>query len=131
MAIGHIGKAVVFETSDMRILNFQKFRRTVKGRWATHSRIGLKPKLQFLGPDTSSVTFTVALNAEHGVRPRKTVENIEKLILEGSPQTLVIGSRKVGSGQYVIKEISEEWERILNRGEVVKITCDLTLEEYV
>ena len=58
-------------------------------------------------------------------------ENIEKLILDGIPQTVVIGSRKVGSGQYVITEIGEEWERILNRGEVARITCDLTLEEYV
>ncbi len=131
MAIGHIGKTVVFETSDVRILNFQKFRRTVKGRWASHSRIGLKPKIQFLGPDASSITFTVVLNAEHGVKPRTTVENIEKLIHEGMPQTVVIGSRKVGTGQYVITEMSEEWERILNRGEVAKITCDLTLEEYV
>lgn len=34
MAIGHIGKTVVFETSDRKILNFTKMQRTVKGRWA-------------------------------------------------------------------------------------------------
>lgn len=131
MAIGNIGRTVVFETSDKRILNFQKFKRTVKGRWTSHPRIGMRPKKQFLGPDTSSLTFTVVLNAEHGVRPRKTVENIEKLITSGRPQTVVIGSRRVGTGKFVITEMSEEWERIFNRGEVAKITCDLTLEEYV
>lgn len=131
MAIGHIGKTVVFETSDSRILNFQNFKRTVKGRWADHPRVGGKPKKQFLGADVSTLTFTVVLNAEHGVKPRETAENIERLILEGIPQTVVIGSKKVGSGKYVITEMSEAWERILNRGEVAKITCDLTLEEYV
>ena len=131
MAIGHIGKTVVFETSDREILNFTKMQRTVKGRWASHSRIGKKPKKQFLGPDADQLTFSITLNAEHGVRPRKTIENIEKLIRTGKPQTVVIGSKKVGSNKYAITEISESWETILNKGEVVKITCDITLEEYL
>ena len=131
MAIGHIGKTVVFETSDRKILNFTKMQRTVKGRWASHSRVGKKPKKQFLGPDADQLTFTITLNAEHGVKPRKTVENIEKLIRTGKPQTVVIGSKKVRSNKYAITEISESWETILNRGEVVKITCDITLEEYL
>lgn len=131
MAIGHIGKTVVFETSDRKILNFKKMQRTVKGRWASHSRVGKKPKKQFLGPDADQLTFSITLNAEHGVRPRKTIENIEKLIRTGKPQTVVIGSKKVGSNKYAITEISESWETILNKGEVVKITCDITLEEYL
>ena len=131
MAIGHIGKTVVFETSDRKILNFTKMQRTVKGRWASHSRIGKKPKKQFLGPDADQLTFSITLNAEHGVRPRKTIENTEKLIRTGKPQTVVIGSKKVGSNKYAITEISESWETILNKGEVVKITCDITLEEYL
>ena len=131
MAIGHIGKTVVFETSDRKILNFTKMQRTVKGRWASHSRIGKKPKKQFLGPDADQLTFSITLNAEHGVRPRKTIENIEKLIRTGKPQTVVIGSKKVGSNKYAITEISESWETILNKGEVVKITCDITQEEYL
>lgn len=131
MAIGHIGKTVIFETSDRKILNFTKMQRTVKGRWASHSRIGKKPKKQFLGPDADQLTFSITLNAEHGVRPRKTIENIEKLIRTGKPQTVVIGSKKVGSNKYAITEISESWETILNKGEVVKITCDITLEEYL
>lgn len=131
MAIGHIGKTVVFETSDVKILNFKKMQRVVKGRWASHLRTGKKPKKQFLGPDADQLTFTITLNAQHGVKPSKTVENIEKLIWKGKPQIVVIGNRKVGSNKYVITEISENWETILNQGEVVKITCDITLEEYL
>ena len=131
MAIGHIGRTVVFETSDRRILTFKKMQRTVKGRWASHSRIGKKPKKQFLGPDADQLTFTITLNAQHGVNPRQTVENIERLIRTGEPQTVVVGSRKVGSGKYAITEASESWDTILNRGEVLKITCDITLEEYL
>ena len=96
-SIGHIGKKIVFETSDAKIFNFSKMQRTVKGRWASHSRVGKKPRKQFLGPDLDQVTFTITINAEHGVKPRKTVENIEKLIRTGKPQTVVIGKKKVGS----------------------------------
>ncbi len=129
--IGHIGKKVVFETSDRKILTFSKMQRTVKGRWASHPRVGKKPKKQFLGPDADRITFTITLNAEHGVKPRKTAENIEKLVRAGRPQTVVIGKRKVGSNKYVITEMSEDWETIMNRGEVVRMTCDITLEEYL
>ena len=128
--VGHIGKKIVFETSDKRILNFAQMQRTVKGRWASHPRIGKKPKKQFLGPDADQITFTITLNAEHGVRPRETIGVIEKLIRTGKPQSVVIGSRKVGSNKYAITEVSEGWDTILNRGEVVKITCNITLEEY-
>ena len=131
MAIGHIGKTVVFETSDAKILNFKTMQRTVKGRWASHFCINQKPKKQFLGSDADQITFTIILNAEHGVKPRKTIEKIEKLIQTGIPQTVVIGSRKVGSNPYVVTEISESWDTILNHGEVVKIVCDITLEEYL
>ena len=48
--IGHIGKTVVFETNDKKILTFSKMQRTVKGRWTSHARVGEKPKSQFLGP---------------------------------------------------------------------------------
>ena len=130
-SIGHIRKKIVFETSDAKIFNFSKMQRTVKGRWASHSRVGKKPRKQFLGPDLDQVTFTITINAEHGVKPRKTVENIEKLIRTGKPQTVVIGKKKVGSHKYAITEISESWETILNEGEVVKIVCDITLEEYL
>lgn len=131
MAIGSIGKTVIFETSDQRVLNFTKLNKTVKGRWAKHARIGKKPKKQFLGPDDDGLTFSITLNAEHGVKPRKTIGNIEKLVRKGTPQKVVIGSKALSSNKFVISELSENYETVLNKGEVVKITCDITLEEYL
>lgn len=127
--IGNIGKTVIFSTSSKKVLTFSKMDHTVKGRWATRPRFKKKPRRQFLGPDTDTITFTVELNALHGVKPRKTARNIEKLVRTGKPQNVVIGGKKIG--RYVITEMSEAWERVLNKGEVAKITCDLTLEEYL
>lgn len=127
--IGNIGKTVIFSTSSKRVLTFGKMDHTVKGRWATRPRFKKKPRRQFLGPDTDTITFTVELNALHGVKPRKTAQDIEKLVRTGKPQNVVIGGKKIG--KYVITEMSEAWERVLDHGEVAKITCDLTLEEYL
>lgn len=43
----------------------------------------------------------------------------------------MIGRKRIGANKFVITEISENWKTILNMGEVVNITCDLTLEEYL
>ena len=130
MAVGNIGRSVVFETSDSRILTFQNFTQIIKGRWASHTRTGEKPARQFLGPEVASLTFTITLSAEHGVQPRTTAENLELLVERGIPQTVVIGGRQVGHAQFVVTEISESWERIYNQGEVVRMTCNITMEEY-
>ena len=128
--IGSFGKTIVFETSDKKILSFKGFKREIKGRWAKHERVGKKPRKQFLGPDEDTVTFTVTLNAWHGVKPRSTLDKIEQSIKKGTPQYLVIGSIRVGSGKMVITAASQTWDEIYNKGELVRASVELTLEEY-
>ena len=80
--IGNFGKLIVFETSDAKILNFNNFQKTVSGNWGTHDRIGKKPQSEFLGAGLSGVTFDIALNAQHGVRPRNTIKAIENAVTQ-------------------------------------------------
>ena len=128
--IGSFGKTVTFETSDQRILSFKGFKREIKGRWASHERVGKKPLKQFLGPDADSVTFTVTLNAWHGVKPRSTLDRIEQSVKKGTPEYLVIASQRVCSGKMVITSASQTWDEIYNKGELVRASVELTLEEY-
>lgn len=130
MAIGNFGSLITFETNDRRILSPQSFKRETSGRWATHSRIGKKPLRQFLGPENDKVTFTIRIDARHGVKPRKTIDDIDKYIRSGTPATLVIGGKKVGSSKMTINSKSETWDEIWNQGELVRASLDLTLEEY-
>ena len=129
--IGNIGKTIIFQTSDKKILNFTSLNKTAKGRWASHPRMGKKPKKQFLGPDSDSITFTITLNAEHGVRPYKTLKRIEKAVRKGTPKKVVIGKKSLGKHKFVITDASETYDRVLNKGELVKATCEITLEEYL
>ena len=130
MAIGNFGSLITFETSDARILSPQNIKREVSSRWATHSRIGKKPLRQFLGADVEKVTFTIKLDARHGIRPRTTIDQIEKHVRSGTPESLIIGGKKVGSSKMTINSISETWDEVWNGGELVRASLDLTLEEY-
>lgn len=130
MAIGNFGKLITFETNDKRILSPKNFKREVSGRWAEHERIGKVPLRQFLGPENAKVTFTITLDARHGVKPRKTMSKIEKYIKKGTAENLVIGGTKVGKTKMTINSMSESWDEIWNKGELVRASVDLTFEDY-
>lgn len=128
--IGSFGKTIVFETSDARILQPKGLKKEVSGRWTSHSRIGKKPLKQFLGPDADSVTLKIDLDARHGVKPRKTLEKIEKAVKKGTPEKLAIGGKMVSKYKMVITKASETWDEIWYHGELVRASIDLTFEEY-
>lgn len=129
--IGNFGKLIIFETSDAKVLNFNSFQKTVSASWGSHERIRKKPQSEFLGPNLSTITFKIVLSAQHGVRPRETIERIERAVETGRVETLVIGSKKVGDAQWKITQMSEEWKTIYSGGELSRAELSLTLEEYL
>lgn len=128
--IGNLGKLITFEVSSKKALTFRDMTQTVSGRWTTHDRIKKKPKMEFLGPGQRQASLTIYLSAMHGVRPRKTMKKIEKAIEKGTPFTLVIGGEKVGSYQWVITDMSEAWNTIIQDGKLVSANLSLSLAEY-
>jgi len=131
MAIGSIGKLITFETSDKRILSPQGIKKEVSGRWATHSRIGKKPLRQFLGADTEKLSFSIVLDARHGIKPLKTLKAIEKDVKNGTPRTIVIGGKKVIPHKITINSVSETYDEVWNKGELIRAKAELTIEEYL
>lgn len=129
--IGNLGSLIVFEVSSEKVLTFGRVNRTVKGRWATHAVIGGKPISEFLGPDLGTITFPIFLTVNHGVKPRKVMENIEKAVEKGTPFPFVLGGKKVGTHQWKITQMSEAWGEIIKDGRIVSANLTLTLEEYV
>lgn len=131
MAVGNLGKLITFKTSDQKILTFSNMQQNVSGRWSSHDRIMRKPLSEFNGADLRSITFTIKLDAMLGVKPRKTLEKIEKAVEKGYVYALVIGGKKVGKNKWKITKISEKWDVIYSAGELVKASLDISLEEYL
>lgn len=128
--IGNLGKDIVFETSDQRIFTFSRFSQRVSGRWSKHEVILDKPKSEFNGADLRTITFTIALDAHLGVRPRKMLERLEDFVENGEVDMLVIGNRRIGLGMWKMTDLSESWDYLYSKGELVRASVDISLEEY-
>jgi len=122
--IGNYGSMITFEVSSNRMLPLKDMKRTVSGRWKKHNIIGKTPRSEFQGADTA------VLSAEHGIRPRQTIDRLEAAVKSGAVEYLVIGGKRVGANKMYISSLSEEWDCIWNRGELVKATINITFLEY-
>lgn len=128
--IGNFGKLITFEVSSEKMLELKDLKRTVAGRWKKHEIVGAAPRSEFQGPDLDETTVTAILSAEHGVKPRATIERLEAAARSGEVDYLIIGGKRVGTGKVYISSISEEWDTIWNKGELVKATINITFAEY-
>ena len=77
MAIGTLGRKIIFEVSDDYMFTFKDMTREITSRWANHEPQGVKPKPEFLGPGLQSSSLTITLSSALGVRPRTVLEEIE------------------------------------------------------
>ncbi len=128
MAVGYFGN-VVFTTSDKKILSFRDFKLSASSSWGEHKRNGQKPEWEFLGPNAEKVSFTIVLDANYGVNPRKEVETLTGYVESGMIYPLVIGGKKVGR-RWRATALSSTWGHIMSGGELAKASASITLEEY-
>jgi len=125
--IGNWGSYLKFSTNDNRILTFTNFRRKISARTAKHSIIGTKPRLEYLGKDLESITFTIELNAMLGVKPYKEEQRLIRKV--GYVAPLVIGGKKICS-KAMLTGLSDAYGIILKRGEIFSMKIDVTMTEY-
>ena len=128
--IGAFGTSIIFEVSEDRILAFKKLTQDVKGRWASHETLGAKPKKEFLGADAREGALEIYLSARLGIRPRTTLQELEKMVESGATEYLIIGDMPLSESKYAITAVSEAWDKVYNDGSLVKATVSITLEEY-
>ena len=128
--IGTLGRKIIFEVSDDKVLTPESISREVSGRWTEHGVLGVKPKPEFLGAGNQSVTLTIRLSASLGVKPRKILEAVEAMVESGAAEYLVIGGRTVGRNPFRLTGSSETWDKIYSHGELAKATLTITLGEY-
>ncbi|MCP4160042.1 MAG: phage tail protein [Deltaproteobacteria bacterium] len=127
MIVGTFGN-IVFEVSDQVVHTILGLKRTVKGRYAKHVIISKKPVLEFLGPDLSDLNFEIHLHAGLGVKPREYLLNMYDVVHSGTPHRLNLGEHRFG--EYVLEEISEDWEKFTTEGNLIYLKCSVKLKEY-
>lgn len=125
--IGTLGRKIIFEVSDNRVLTFESMSREVSGRWTEHEVLGVKPKAEFLGPGLQTISLTIHLSAALGVKPRRILDMVERMVERGTAEYLVIGGRLVGRRPFRVTGSSEAWDKVYSRGELAKAKVKRTL----
>ena len=128
--IGCIGKKVIFETSDKKVLNFNNFTRSANGKWAVHELINAKSKSEFLGAGLQKVSFDIHLDVSLGVKPREVIDLLFRYVEHGVADNLVVGTRRIGNNLWKVTDVSETWNTVLNHGELVSADLNISMEEY-
>lgn len=127
--IGTFGD-IVFETSDLKVLNPLGIQRTGGAKWATQELVAGKPRTQYLQPKLRTVSFSIKLSAQHGVKPRAMLDKLMQMAEGYTAYRLVIGGKPLSTLPWRLTEVSESWGHMYNRGELVTAEVNLTLEEY-
>lgn len=128
--IGSLGSLITFEVSDKKILTFKDLQVNASGSWSYHDIISKKPRSEFNGAELKDSSFSIVLSAEHGVKPRETMDKIVKAVESGQAMPFTLGGKVIGSN-WIIKSNSGMYDIVMNKGEVAKATVKITLEEYV
>ena len=98
-----------------------------------NSAFGFDPKVVCVVhlPENNTVSITIYLSSNLGVRPRRVLDAVKNMVERGKAEYLVIGGRPVGSRPFRLVSSSESWNKIYSRGELAKATISISLEEYV
>lgn len=128
--IGSFGD-IIFSVSRETAKTFKDLSRSESGRYATHDIHLKKPKLEFLGPGLSSVSFKMEFDASRGVNPQKETDKLIRMQRNGEYGLFILGGKRMGMGHFVLKGVSVDFKRVDNRGNLLSASVDVTLEEYL
>ncbi|MCT4543301.1 MAG: phage tail protein [Vallitalea sp.] len=128
--IGYFGD-IFFSTSDKKILNFVELKRDAANRIGYHEVIGTKPYSEFIGPSLDVITFSINLNANHGVKPKEEMDKWLNYSRQGNAFMFVLGNKPLGVDKWIVTGVSQAYNTIFNNGELFSGKVDITLEEYV
>lgn len=129
MEIGSFGD-IIFESSTRRVRTLDGYTRDTTARLASHDIIGKKPVIEFIGPGTDSIKFTMKFNSMWGVDPEEEVEAVRQMAQTGQAAYLIIGGKPVSEYKLVIESISETIKAWNGFGKVISSQVDITAKEY-
>jgi phage protein U len=123
---GLFGK-VPFVSSSAVVYTFKDLSVSRSARWATHEIIGKKPKLEYIGPGLTEVSFNIQLNSSLGTPPLVALIMLKNMLEKKQPERLLIGPDYLG--KFVIESIGEERKYHNNFGICVSAEVSITLKE--
>lgn len=129
MFIGTFGN-VVFETSNDLVRTFKDMTRDTNVRLASHDIIGKKPVIEWIGPGTDTIKFSMQFNSILGVEPKDEEKKLRDMAQTGKVAHIIVGGEPISDYKFIIESISSSG-RIYDRdGNLIKSMVDITVKEY-
>lgn len=129
MFIGTFGN-VVFETSNDLVRTFKDMTRDTNVRLASHDIIGKKPVIEWIGPGTDTIKFSMQFNSILGVEPEDEEKKLRDMAQTGKVAHIIVGGEPISDYKFIIESISSSG-RIYDRdGNLIKSMVDITVKEY-
>ena len=129
MFIGTFGN-VVFETSNDLVRTFKDMTRDTNVRLASHDIIGKKPVIEWIGPGTDTIKFSMQFNSILGVEPKDEEKKLRDMAQTGKVAHIIVGGEPISDYKFIIESISSSG-RIYDRdGILIKSMVDITVKEY-
>ena len=129
MYIGYMGE-IIFKVSEDYMLTPKDYERESSGRWSEHDLILRKPVSQFGGAGLEKITFSILLDADHGIDPEKQLKILRKMRDTGEVFPLIIGGSPVSQNYWRLDSIKESGHIFTPEGLLMQCTPQLSLTEY-
>ena len=127
--IGTFG-GLSFAVSSNKVSTFDDLKWDTSAAYATHDRHLQPDLLEFLGPDPEQITFKMKFSVFLGVNPLKSVNDLRRMVREGTAERLGIGGRVYGDYKWAITKVSSAMKTFDNRGNCWAAEVTVTLKEY-
>lgn len=125
--IGTLGD-IVFSVSPKVIRTFNELKKSVSPKFSSHNRHLKETLLEFTGTDPDKISFSMTLSVFLGVDPQTEAAKLESAARTGRIMRLILGRQSYG--KWVITSLSNSYERIDNKGNVLIIKTDISLTAY-
>lgn len=127
--IGILGN-LTFVASSEKVKTFNEFSKSSSVKYAKHDTLQGKPKLEYIGQELDNIKLKFFWRIEDKINPIKELDILRKSMLEEEVILFILGSKKVGSGKYIIESLDENNKRIDNKGNILAIEFNISLVEY-
>lgn len=124
--LGSLGD-INFTVSSNQILSYKDLNIKSGVRLTVHDSLQGKPVLEFIGESLDEINLKFNLRIENKINPMSVFENLKDKMTKGEELLFFVGEKKIG--KFVISDISQDYKRIDNLGNVLALDLDINLKE--
>ena len=130
MALGSLGD-IEFEVSDEKVRTFSGLQISKGAKFAAHEVHNRKALLEFTGLDAASMSLKIDINSALGVDVNEELDALHELLDQHEAVPFILNGEPQGGGLWALESLDEEFSRINNKGELVRVELSLKLREYI